>query len=134
MHVKYLLDTHVWIWWNMHPGKLSKRVKSLISDVKKYDELLLSAISPWEFSKLLEKERLGISCDPEMWIEQALQMPKLRLVPLTPSISYRSTVLPPPFHDDPADQIIVATAREENAAIITKDQRIRAYKHVRCVW
>ena len=78
--MKYLLDTHTWIWWNMHPAQLSKRAKELISDVKKYDELLLSAISPWEFSKLLEKERLGISCDPEMWIEQALQMPKLRLV------------------------------------------------------
>jgi len=132
--VKYLLDTHAWIWWNMHPAQLSKHVTGLISNVKKYDELLLSAISPWEFSKLLEKERLGISCDPEMWIEQALQMPKLRLVPLTPSIAYRSTILPAPFHNDPADQIIVATAREENAAIITKDQRIRTYKHVRSVW
>jgi PIN domain nuclease of toxin-antitoxin system len=118
----------------MNPHKLSKRVKGLISNAAKYDEMLLSAISPWEFSKLLEKKRLGISCDPEDWINTALDMPKLRLVPLSPVLSYRSTVLPQPFHNDPADQIIVATAREENATILTKDERILACKNVRSFW
>ena len=99
-----------------------------------YEALLLSAISPWEFSKLLEKQRLGISCDPEDWINAALDMPKLQLIPLSPTISYRSTILPQPFHDDPADQIIVATARKENATILTKDEKILAYKNVRSLW
>ncbi len=130
----YLLDTHTWIWWNMNPKKLSRRVKELIGNAEKYDEMLLSAISPWEFSKLLEKKRLGISCNPEEWINTALDMPKLRLVPLSPVLSYRSTVLPPPFHNDPADQIIVATAREQNATILTKDERILAYENVRSIW
>ena len=132
--MKYLLDTHIWIWWNMNPQKLSQKVKELISNAEMYDEILLSAISPWEFSKLLEKKRVGISCDPEDWINTALDMPKLRLVPLSPVLSYRSTVLPQPFHNDPADQIIVATAREENATILTKDERILAYKNVRSLW
>jgi len=61
-------------------------------------------------------------------------MPRLRVVALTPRIAYRSTTLPPPFHSDPADQIIVATAREMNATIVTKDQRIRDYAQVRTVW
>ncbi len=52
----YLLDTHTWIWWNMNPEKLSKRVKKIIGQAGKYDEMLLSAISPWEFSKLIEKK------------------------------------------------------------------------------
>jgi len=52
-------------------------------------------------------------------------MPKLRLVPLSPVLSYRSTVLPKPFHNDPADQIIVATARAENATILTKDEKMK---------
>ena len=130
----YLLDTHTWIWWNMNPQKLSQKVKKVISSTNKYDELLLSAISPWEFSKLLEKQRIGISCDPEDWINAALDMPKLRLVSLSPILSYRSTVLPQHFHNDPADQIIVATAREENATILTKDERIHAYKDVRSLW
>ncbi len=132
--MKYVLDTHVWVWWHMHPKKLSKRVRSIISHPDQYEELLLSAISPWEFSKLLEKKRIGISCDPAEWIREALEMPKLRLVPLTPTLSYRSTTLPPPFHEDPADQIIVATAREENATVMTKDKLIQDYTHVRTVW
>ena len=99
-----------------------------------YDEMLLSAISPWEFCKLLEKNRLCISIDPEAWINIALDMPKLRLVPLTPVLSYRSTVLPQPFHSDPADQIIVATAREENATLLSRDEKILDYEHVQSIW
>lgn len=118
----------------MRPDNLSRKVFRLIGNEKRYTELLLSAISPWEFSKLLEKGRLGISCDPERWLEAALAIPKLRLVPLSPLLAYRSTVLPRPFHNDPADQILVATAREENAVIVTKDERIHAYKHVRSLW
>jgi PIN domain nuclease of toxin-antitoxin system len=130
----YLLDTHTWIWWNMSPQNLSSRVKNIISDIDSYDEMLLSAISPWEFCKLLEKKRLGISCNPKDWISIALDMPKLRLVPLSPMISYYSTVLPQPFHSDPADQIIVATAREENATLLTKDEKILSYKNVQSTW
>ena len=132
--MKYLLDTHVWIWWNMHPEKLSGKVKNAILGTKKYSEILLSAISPWEFCKLLEKGRLAITCDPEEWIKEAMDMPKLRLVPLTPTIAYKSSALPKPFHDDPADQIIAATAREENATLLTKDERLRNYKHIKSVW
>jgi len=132
--MKYVLDTHVWIWWNMQPKNLSQKVYSLIENASNYDELLLSVISPWEFCKLIEKQRLAISCDPEDWIREALNMPKLRLVPLTPRMSYRSTVLPAPFHQDPADQIIVATAREENATLISKDGLISDYPHVSTIW
>ncbi|MGB5686867.1 MAG: type II toxin-antitoxin system VapC family toxin [Candidatus Electrothrix sp.] len=100
----------------------------------KYSELLLSAISPWEFCKLLEKKKLGISCSPEEWLKEALDMPKFRLVELTPIIAYRSTSLPQPFHNDPGDQIIVATAREENAILLTKDAKIQQYSHVKTLW
>jgi len=134
LQVKYLLDTHTWIWWHMNPTKLSKKVKQLILKMDGYDELLLSVISPWEFSKLLEKKRIGISCDPADWFKKALEMPKFRLVNLTPNLSYRSTILPQPFHNDPADQIIVATAREENATILTKDKNILNYSHVQSLW
>lgn len=118
----------------MRPQNLSRKVTGLIKNPDGYEELLLSAISLWEFSKLLEKGKIGISCNPEEWIIAALDMPKLRLVGLTPTIAYRSTTLPKPFHDDPADQIIVATAREENATILTKDKRILSYQHVQSLW
>lgn len=130
--MNYLLDTHVWVWWNMEPKKLSKTVLDVIE--KGDSQLLLSAISPWEFCKLVEKKRMGISCDPQEWLSKALSMPRLRLVPLSPLIACRSTLLPQPFHDDPADQIIVATAREQNATILSKDQLIRDYPHVKTLW
>ncbi|MBU3916296.1 type II toxin-antitoxin system VapC family toxin [bacterium] len=132
--MKYLLDTHTWIWWHMNPSNLSKMVIELISDSDNYSELLLSSISPWEFSKLLEKKRIGISCNPENWFKKAFNMPKFRLVDLSRSIAYHSTILPQPFHKDPGDQIIVATAREENATILTKDDKIREYNHVKSIW
>ncbi len=135
MHpMRYILDTHVWIWWQAHPAKLSLKVRALLEDTSGFDELLLSAISPWEFAKLVEKGRLGISCAPHEWVERAIGIPKLRLVPLSPTIACRSTALPPPFHDDPADQIIVATARAEDAVILSKDKRILSYPHVRSLW
>jgi len=132
--VTYLLDTHTWIWWHVKPSSLSKKVIKIIQDSTCYEELLLSAISPWEFCKLIEKGRLGISCDTQEWLGQALHMPKLRIVPLTPKIAYHSTVLPKPFHNDPADQIIVASAREEGATVLTKDEKIRSYKSVKSLW
>ncbi|MGK5087672.1 type II toxin-antitoxin system VapC family toxin [Bdellovibrionota bacterium FG-2] len=129
----FLLDTHVWIWWNSKPKALSPRVLKLIQDAQ-YDELLLSSISVWEVSKLLEKKRLTFACDGRDWIQAALDIPSLRVVELSPEISWQSTQLPQPFHDDPADQIIVATARVEKAVILTADLLIRKYPHVRSEW
>ena len=130
--MKYLLDTHVWIWWNAAPEKLSPRVHALIGNGK--EDLLLSAISPWEFCKLVEKGRYSIALDTLAWIEQALGMPGLQLTPLTPRIAHKSTVMPDFPHDDPADQIIAATAREEGAVLMTKDAELLRYAHLKTLW
>jgi PIN domain nuclease of toxin-antitoxin system len=68
------------------------------------------------------------------WVEVATMRPGLQLVELTRPILVESCRLPEPFHGDPADQIIVATARDRQAAIVTKDDRIRSYPHVRVLW
>ena len=132
--MRYILDTHVWVWWHLNPQRLSTKARETIADPQRSQELLLSVISLWEFCKLIEKGRLSLSCDPETWMAGALAMPRLQVVPLTTAIVYRSTTLPPPFHSDPADQIIVASAREANASIITKDQRLHHYEQVRTLW
>ncbi len=132
--MKYLLDTHVWIWWLMIPEKLSSRVMDLLLNLTEDDETLLSAISPWEFCKLLEKGRINITCDPEEWLRKAFDQLRLQLVPLSPLVSYHSTILPQPFHSDPADQIITATARLEKAVILTRDENILRYPHVKSIW
>lgn len=131
--MNYLLDTHTWIWWNQNPSALSKAALEEIRSGR-YDRLLLSSISVWEFSKLVSKRRIAIGIDGWTWIERALKMPCLKVVPLTPEVAWHSSQLPQPFHDDPADQVIVATARAENATIITADRLIQNYPHVRSFW
>ena len=132
--VKYLLDTHAWVWWNTRPDALSTETRELIENTGSNDSLLLSAISPWEFCKLVEKGRVGIAGDMEKWLDVALDIPRLYLFPLSPKIAYRSTALTGTFHSDPADQIIVATAQVEDAVIITRDRRIAKYPYVRTFW
>lgn len=70
----------------------------------------------------------------DQWLDSALAWPRLHLVELTRPILVESCKLPPPFHGDPTDQILVATARDRDAAIVTKDEKIRTYTHVRTVW
>ena len=132
--MKYLLDTNVWIWWHSLPEKLSPRTRTILGDPASYEELLLSAISVWEFAKLVAKGRYEIEMSVDAWVEKSLNTPKLRLAPITRRIAIRSTTLPGGFHSDPADEIIVATAREENATLLTKDRRIRRYRHARALW
>lgn len=130
----YLMDTHVWIWWHTAPEKLSPKVHQSISEMDVSDQLLMSAISVWEIAKLVEKNKLTLGVGIDQWIAQALNMSQFQLLPLSPEITIESTRLPQPFHQDPADQIIVASARLFDATILTADQLITSYSHVRTLW
>lgn len=90
----------------------------------------VSAISCWEVVKLVEYSRLTLPCPVDEWLDTALAYPGVRFLELTPRICVESTQLPGEFHRDPADQIIVATARVHNCSIVTIDSKIRAYSHV----
>lgn len=132
--MKYLLDTHTWIWMSAFPDRLSPTCVNLFKNLGEPDELLLSAISLWEVCKLVEKNRITLLADLEEWVASALDMPGLRLVPLDFRVFLRSTTLPQPFHSDPADQMIVATARLQDATIVTKDKLLQDYPHVKTLW
>jgi len=88
-------------------------------------------MSVWELGMLESKGRiqLGISCT--QWVEKALAQPGVALAPLTPAIAIESSNLPGSFHGDPADRIIVATARALKARLLTSDKNIRAYARQR---
>lgn len=131
---RYLLDTHAWIWWHSNSKKLSKKVFGIINSKPQEREILLSAISIWEFCKLLEKGHLRLAIDGDKWIEEALKNLPLQLVPLSPEICWQSTTLPGNIHGDPADQLIAATARNQNATLLTKDKLLAGYEHVRSLW
>jgi PIN domain nuclease of toxin-antitoxin system len=128
-----VLDTHAWLWWVSDPDRLSRRARSAI-DAALGDGIHVSSISAWEVTLLVRKGRLTLRLPPEEWIARSEGLPFLRFVPVDNRIAARSNALPPPMHDDPADRIIVATAIVLGAGLVTKDQRIRRYRHVKAIW
>lgn len=124
-----LLDTHIWIWWVHGDERLDVRLANRLGQVENQG-LGVSVISCWEVAKLVEHGRLELPCTVPEWFEQALNYPGIRLLELTPEIAFESTCLPGDFHRDPADQIIVATARIHNIPLATVDTKILAYTRV----
>jgi PIN domain nuclease of toxin-antitoxin system len=129
-----LLDTHAWVWWVTEDRRLSARAKSLIAASVAEQNLWMSLISVWEVAKKVEKQQLILDRPLDQWLDEAVTRPGLGVWELTRSILVESCALPQPFHGDPADQILVATARQHGAVLVTKDQRIRRYSHVHTAW
>ena len=125
-----VLDTHIWFWWVQDISRLSKAHRNLL-EANEGDGLGVSVISCWEIAMLVAKKRLTFSDPVGEWIRQALRYPGVRQLRLTPAIAVDSTQLPGEFHPDPADRIIVATARAHDVALMTNDERIRGYAHVK---
>ncbi|HEY7546272.1 MAG TPA: type II toxin-antitoxin system VapC family toxin [Blastocatellia bacterium] len=125
-----LLDTHIWVWWVHDDARLSEQQKQWIRNNEEHG-LGISAISCWEVAKLVEYNRLTLPCPVAEWFDQALAYPGVQLLNLTPRIAVESTQLPGQFHRDPADQIIVATARVYDCPLLTADQKILNYSYVK---
>ncbi len=132
--MRIVLDTHAWIWWVTEDRRLSRRGAQAIQHALEEGELSLSMISIWEVAKKVEKRQLVLDRPMRDWLDQATGRSGLVLAELTPAILVDSCDLPQPFHGDPADQLIVATARHERAALVTKDRNIRRYAHVQTIW
>ena len=124
-----MLDTHIWIWWVQGDARLTSQQVAWLQNYESQG-LGVSAISCWEVAKLVEYNRLVLPCPVEEWMEQALSYPGIQFLNLTPQIAIESTQLPVEFHKDPADQIIVATARIHNCQLLTADAKILNYEHV----
>lgn len=124
-----LLDTHIWIWWVNGSAELNKNQTKWLKENEEHG-LGVSIISCWEVAKLVEYKRLLLLCSIAEWFDQALRYPGIVLLGLTPRIVIESTELPGDFHKDPADQMIVATARVTDCPLLTNDHKILAYPHV----
>lgn len=129
-----LLDTHTWVWWVAEDRRLSHPARRAIDKAQANDTLWLSLISIWEVAKKVEKRQLVLDRPLDDWLDLATAREGLHLAELTRPILAESCRLPPPFHGDPADQIIVATARDRDAVVVTKDRLIRDYVQVRSLW
>ena len=126
-----VLDTHAWIWWVTEDRRLSKRARQAI---KRAPVLGVCAISVWETAMLVARGRLRLDRDVKSWVREALAVERLDLMPLTPDVAITAALLGSAIHSDPADRMIIATALEHDATIVTKDDAIARAGIVRCVW
>jgi PIN domain nuclease of toxin-antitoxin system len=123
-----LLDTHIWVWWVQGDNLLTAQYQALLQ-AHQSDGLGVSLHSCWEIAKLVEYGRLILPCSLEEWFATAMDYPGIQLLDLTLDIIIESTRLTG-FHKDPADQIIVATARVLGLPLLTADRKILDYSGV----
>ncbi|MDJ0732049.1 MAG: type II toxin-antitoxin system VapC family toxin [Crocosphaera sp.] len=123
-----VLDTHIWIWWVDNNTRLTSQHRHWINHYQA-EGLGISIISCWEVAKLVEKNRLNLTYPVDEWLNIALSYPGVQLLNLTVPILVQSTQLKD-FHNDPADQIIVATANIYKCALLTADSKILKYPFI----
>lgn len=127
-----VLDTHIWIWW-VHGDDRLARTQAEVIEANEGERIGVSAISCWEVAKLVELGRLDLPEVVDEWMRQALSYPGISVLELTPRIAIEPTQLRGDFHRDPADQIIVATARVHGCPLVTSDGKLLEYPHVKTV-
>ena len=124
-----LLDTHIWYRWVDEQAKLtSQQLQHL--QTNELTGLGVSVISCWEIAKLVSLGRLTLARTVPDWMALALSFRGCQLFGLTPEIAIDSCNLPGIFHRDPADQLLVATARIIGIPLLTGDAKLLAYPHV----
>lgn len=122
-----LLDTHVLVWLLEGNPRLGAEARTRIQAATGADALYVAAITPWEIAMLVSKGRLRLGMDVGQWIKKALALPGIRLLPLSPDIAVRSVELPGDIHADPADRMLIATARSLGVPLVTADGLIQQY-------
>lgn len=115
---KVLLDTHIFLWLLLDADHLSENTRTLITQAAQESTLCLSAISIWEIALLDKGRRIALQQPFRQWIGESLKTPGLELIELSVDILCESVDLPGSFHKDPADRMIVATARVNNLLLI----------------
>ena len=126
-----LLDTHILIWWQTEPARLSRAQAHVLRECEgRGSQMAISAISLREIAVLVRRRRYELPVPLDVWIEETEQNPLLRILPLTGRIAAESVRLGDDFPKDPADQIIVATARCHGLRLVTADERLRRWGRV----
>jgi PIN domain nuclease of toxin-antitoxin system len=119
-----LFDTHTLVWYVEGSQRIGATTREAMRLGSPDDRVLVSAITPWEIALLVSKKRLLLSSDVMDWVNEVLAKPGISLVPLEPKIAIASTRLPFDMHPDPADRILVATARRFGATLVTADRAL----------
>lgn len=126
-----LLDTHILLWWRSEAGRLSAAQKRALQEVERTGSpAAISAITLWELANMVASGRVRIAVPLEAWLEEIETHPLIEVLPVTARIVADSVRLGVDFHKDPADRIIVATARCHGLQLMTADERIRRWGRV----
>jgi PIN domain nuclease of toxin-antitoxin system len=122
-----LLDTHaaVWFFENVPVARAATEAINAVS--RDGAPLLVSPISAWEIGQLASRGRIDLSAPPLRWFRGLLAVPGVQLADLTPDILIAASFLPGTPPRDPMDRILIATARELAATLVTRDRAIIAY-------
>ena len=122
-----LLDTHIWINYLNASPLLKPDLVKRIEAARSVGSVYVSIISIWETAQLVRLNRLTLNTNVTDWVENALTLPGVQLLPFTTQIAIDSINLPAPMHKDPADRILVASARVERLTLVTRDRDILTY-------
>jgi PIN domain nuclease of toxin-antitoxin system len=126
-----LLDTHILIWWRLDSRRLSRNQARRLEDLeRRQNPLAISAVTLWEIAVLSARGRIEIAQPLDAWLEELEVNPLIDVLPLTARIAAESVRLGSDFQNDPADRIIVATARIRGLPLMTADERIRRWGKV----
>jgi PIN domain nuclease of toxin-antitoxin system len=120
-----LLDTHFWLWWLLGSARLPAKERAALDRLASRGALRLAAVSLWEAQMLHAKGRLVLDRAFDVWIREAAADGVIEIVPLDVEVVIALGALPATFHGDPADRLIVATARAHRLALATYDRAIR---------
>ena len=120
-----LLDTHIWIWWMIGDARLSTRERKALDDMPSHRRPVICDISLGEVALLVQVGRLRLDDDLEAWLRIAAAPATVEVLPIAPAVVAEMTRLPSTFHQDPADRLIVATAKVAGLPLATHDARIR---------
>ena len=127
--MKYLLDTHVWLWSHEAHEKFGRKAQAILTSSE--DERLVSAISTFEIARLIGKRRLILQQSFASWSAQSLHDLVATTIDVTHEIAWEAYSLPGSFHKDPADRLLIATARLHDLTLLTADDSILSYRHVK---
>ena len=131
-----VLDTHTLIWWVSNKDKLSELALNAIEQELNNEngQILVSSITAWEISLLVEKGRITLTMELDEWLRVASSIKNLHFIPVDNEVAAQSVRLPGSFHPDPADRMITALARHYSAPLVTCDTKILDYKYVKTIW
>jgi PIN domain nuclease of toxin-antitoxin system len=127
-----LLDTHIFVWLNQNDPRLTNHHRQVIEKEREHG-LGISTISLIEIARLVSAKRIILPLPIQEWFEIALSQEGIMLISITPEIAVEAQTLPGDFHKDPADRIIVATARVSDIPVVTVDKKILDYSFVKTI-